>query len=103
VLTNPERMNSKNEVNCKHHGKQEIGLLCTHLAHSLVDGVKCGFNNDGSNQEQELGRPDAWCNNCNSFYLQTTSDEEYEKWFTESDFKILCVKCWDEAKVINAR
>lgn len=90
-------MMNKN-IECPLHGKQEIGLLCTHLAHSLIEQTNVGFHefDDG-----DLGRPDAWCNTCEQNLAKVTNDNEQEKWFLECDYKIVCAACWDEAKKLN--
>ncbi|WP_400260989.1 hypothetical protein ACFX5U_13015 [Sphingobacterium sp. SG20118] len=92
-------MDNKKTV-CSIHGEQEVGLLCTHLAHSLLNQSQVGFHeyNDG-----DLGRPDAWCNECEGKLARITNDTEQEQWFLACDYKILCAGCWDEAKEIARR
>ncbi|MBP2619590.1 hypothetical protein [Chryseobacterium jejuense] len=89
---------SKKYTECSLHGKQKIGLLCTHLAHSLLDRVPVGFH---QYDEGDLGRPDAWCNKCEEAQEEVETDQEQENWFTNCDYKILCAACWDEAKELN--
>lgn len=88
----------KKKIECSLHGKQEIGLLCTHLAHSLLDQSKVGFH---EYNEADFGRPDAWCNDCNAKLKEVITDKDQEQWFLSCDYKILCVCCWDEAKNLN--
>ncbi|MGA6116986.1 hypothetical protein [Sphingobacterium anhuiense] len=99
ILSNLYDMNQKT-VACSLHGTQKIGLLCTHLAHSLLDQSSVGFHeyNDG-----DLGRPDAWCHECDAKLQKVTGDSEQEQWFLACDYKILCASCWDEAKELNIR
>ncbi|MBC8986550.1 hypothetical protein H9X96_12240 [Pedobacter sp. N36a] len=89
---------NKKKTTCSIHGEQEVGLLCTHLAHSLLDQSQVGFN---EYNEDDLGRPDAWCNACAGKLTKVTNDAEQEQWFLGCDYKILCVECWDEAKALN--
>lgn len=89
---------SKKYTECSLHGKQEIGLLCTHLAHSLLDRIPVGFHEF---DDADLGRPDAWCDKCEEAEKQIETDQDQENWFISCDYKILCAACWDEAKVLN--
>lgn len=86
------------KMNCSVHGIQGIGLLCTHLAHSLLEQTAVGFH------EYDVGdnaRPDAWCNACAARWDLTETEAQREQWFLDCDFKLLCVGCWDEAKALN--
>lgn len=85
-------------VECATHGKQEMGLLCTHLAQSRTDTAPLGFH---EHDEGDMGRPDAWCNECEDAWDLTETEEDRENWFTGCDFKIVCVSCWDETKGRN--
>ena len=89
---------SKKYIECALHGKQEIGLLCTHLAHSLLDRIPVGFHEF---DDADLSRPDAWCDECEKTEKQIETDQDQEDWFTSCDYKILCAACWDEAKELN--
>lgn len=89
---------SEKLIECAIHGKQKFGLLCTHLAHNFQKRTKIGFHqyDDG-----DLGRPDAWCDECNNLLQAVETEKEQEDWFLNCDYKFLCVCCWDEAKEIN--
>lgn len=87
------------KVNCSIHGEQEFGLLCTHLAHSLLDRVPVGFHEYDAG---DAGRPDGWCDACEARWELTTTEEEREQWFLDCNHKLLCVNCWDEAKELNS-
>lgn len=88
----------KRLIECALHGKKEMTLLCTHLAHSLLNREIVGFHqyDDG-----DLGRPDAWCNLCEENLKKVTTDLEQERWFLSCDYKVLCTDCWDEVKTLN--
>ncbi|WP_051959933.1 hypothetical protein [Sphingobacterium sp. ML3W] len=66
------------KIECSLHGKQEIGLLCTQLAHSLLNQIKVGFHEFDN---ADLGRPDAWCDACNEQLKSVKTDKEQEEWF----------------------
>lgn len=85
-------------INCSLHGVQGIGLLCTHLAHSLLGQKVVGFY---MHDEGDTDRPDAWCNECEARWDLTETESEREQWFLDCDFKLLCTSCWDEAKALN--
>ncbi len=89
---------AKKQIECGLHGKQEIGLLCTNLAHSLLNQTKVGFH---EYDDADLGRPDAWCDACHQQLHLVKTDKEQEQWFLNCDYKLLCVCCWDEAKDLN--
>jgi len=83
---------------CTTHGKQAMALLCTHLAHSLHHQNPVGFHQYDAG---DTGRPDAWCNTCEEAWNQAQTEEEREQWFIDCQHKIVCVSCWDEAKILN--
>lgn len=86
------------ELNCDVHGKQPFGLLCEHLAKNLFSHVPIGFH---EHDEEDLGRPDAWCNHCEANWDKTETDEDRDNWFINCNFKIICAVCWDEAERLN--
>ena len=90
----------KDEVICKQHGRQGIGLVCTHIAHAIASGESVGFFWDDNT---DTGRPDAWCNVCEQTLLAVPKGQSTEQWFLSCDFKVLCVQCWDQAKSIQYR
>ncbi|WP_407510682.1 hypothetical protein [Elizabethkingia anophelis] len=47
---------SQKFVECGQHGKQEMALICTHLAHSVLGDTPLGFH---EHDEGDMGRPDA--------------------------------------------
>lgn len=79
-------------TNCSKHGRQGIGLACTHVAHAIDSGEKVGFF---WHDAGDTGRPDAWCSSCEASLVAQGDTEE---WYEKADFKILCACCWDEAK-----
>jgi hypothetical protein len=83
------------QVVCPRHGKQAIGLVCTHIAHAADAGHKVGFF---WGDDTDTGRPDAWCLQCEKALLALPKGAPSDKWFVECDFKIFCVACWDDAK-----
>ncbi|MBB1150158.1 SMI1/KNR4 family protein [Myroides sp. NP-2] len=83
---------------CSIHGKQEMALLCTHLAHSLHNRLAVGFFEYDTG---DMGRPDAWCNTCERAWNHTQTEEDREQWFIDCQHKLICVSCWDEAKALN--
>ena len=80
---------------CPAHGRQGIGLACTHVAHAIDSGARVGFF---WGDDTDIARPDAWCTACNEKLLALRGASS-ERWFEEADFKILCAACWDEAKL----
>jgi hypothetical protein len=80
---------------CGIHGKQGIGLVCTHVAHAIDSTEKVGFF---WGDDADLARPDAWCKSCEEKLVKLNGNSS-EQWFIDGDFKILCAVCWDEAKV----
>ena len=82
------------EADCPKHGRQGIGLVCTHIAHAIDQDKQVGFF---WGSEDDLARPDAWCTECES-RLVALKGADSEDWFDDCDFKILCAGCWDEAK-----
>ena len=85
-------------VECRRHGKQAIGLVCTHVAHAIAVGTRVGFF---WGDDTDTGRPDAWCAACENALRAVTDDLGGEQWFRAAEFKILCVGCWDEAKLVQ--
>jgi len=82
------------ETNCRTHGRQGIGIVCTHLAHAIDSGAQVGFF---WGDDTDTARPDAWCFACEQA-LVALEGASSEKWFVDCDYKILCAGCWDEAK-----
>ena len=82
-------------ADCEIHGRQGIGLVCTHVAHAIDSGADVGFF---WGDTTDTARPDAWCRSC-ELKLRAIGDGSIDDWFREGDFKILCAACWDEAKL----
>lgn len=82
------------EVQCAAHGRQGIGLACTHVAHAIDSGEQVGFF---WGDDTDTARPDAWCAACERALLPLNGASS-DDWFRRADFKILCAGCWDEAK-----
>jgi hypothetical protein len=85
------------EVACTRHGRQGIGLVCTHIAHAVDSGVRVGFfwGND-----TDTARPDAWCHDCERALRQVPAGATTETWFENCEFKVFCAACWDHAKSV---
>lgn len=83
------------KVVCPEHGRQGIGLVCTHIALAIDSAEPVGFfwGNDA-----DTARPDAWCMACEQALRETPAGQPTETWFLACDFKILCAACWDIAK-----
>lgn len=81
-------------VHCTAHGKQGIGLVCTHVAHAIDSGERVGFY---WGDDTDTARPDAWCAACEEALI-ALEGADADDWFLRADFKILCAACWDEAK-----
>ena len=82
------------EVVCCTHGRQGIGLACTHVAHAIDSGEQVGFF---WGPDVDTARPDAWCAACERAFVALNGASP-DEWFRRADFKILCAGCWDEAK-----
>lgn len=83
-------------ANCSVHGPQGIGLVCEHIALALDRGEKVGFY---WGDDTDTARPDAWCSSC-EHALVALQGASSEQWFRDARFKILCARCWDEAKAV---
>jgi hypothetical protein len=84
------------EVHCSSHGKQRIGLVCTHVAHAVHRGEKVGFF---FGDDTDTARPDAWCQTCETALIALNGANS-TTWFKTAEFKIFCAACWDEASRI---
>lgn len=83
------------QIDCETHGRQGIGLVCTHIAHATDAVRKVGFfwgDADGT------ARPDAWCAGCEKSLVDKGWSEG---WFEAADFKIFCAGCWDFARRVQ--
>lgn len=83
-------------VDCGRHGRQGIGLVCTHIAEGVDKGEAVGFS---WGDDSDHARPDAWCADCEA-KLIALEGASSEQWFIDARFKILCTKCWDEAREV---
>jgi hypothetical protein len=80
------------KVECGEHGLNHAAFVCQHLAHGVGLGFFC-------NPNPEDLRPDAWCAECNAVMMADGGwNEENEK---SARITLLCVKCYDDAKVRN--
>jgi hypothetical protein len=82
------------EADCPRHGRQGIGLVCTHIAHAMDTGANVGFF---WGDDVDTARPDAWCSECERSLVALQGGSS-EGWFVAAEFKVLCAACWDEAK-----
>ena len=87
-------MTAEKQTMCGRHGRQGIGLVCIHVALALDSREEVGFF---WGDDTDTARPDAWCGKCEST-LRSMGPQRSSEWFKQSDFKILCAACWDEAK-----
>jgi hypothetical protein len=84
-------------VTCPEHGRQGIGLVCTHIAHAVDSGQSVGFF---WGDDTDTARPDAWCWSCEQALGVVPKGESSEAWFLACDYKIFCAACWDIAKQV---
>ena len=89
-----EAKSTVSTADCPRHGRQGIGLVCTHVAHAMDTGADVGFF---WGDDIDTARPDAWCRECEKA-LVALNGASSEQWFVDAQFKILCAACWDEAK-----
>lgn len=82
------------KANCDRHGEQELAIACIHVCRSLDSRDDVGFYWD---PDSNGARHDAWCHACEQWSL-ANPDESPEVWMKVTEFKFLCVRCWDEAK-----
>jgi len=87
---------TKREVNCKTHGPQGIGLVCSHIALAVDRGEQVGFH---WGDDVDHARPDAWCSQCEQA-LVALNGASSEEWFKAAGFKVFCALCWDHAKQV---
>ena len=85
------------EVSCTKHGRQGIGLVCTHIAHAVESGDPVGFF---WGDDTDTARPDAWCSDCERALRQIPNGATTAAWFKNCEFKVLCAACWDHAKSV---
>jgi hypothetical protein len=82
-------------VTCSHHGRQGIGLVCTHIAQAADRGEQVWFF---WGDVTDTARPDAWCLKCEQALRRLPAGAFSDAWFAACDFKVLCSACWDHAK-----
>lgn len=82
------------ETNCKHRGRQQIALVCSHIADAVDRHEQVGFY---WGDDTDTGRPDAWCSACERD-LVSLQGASSERWFIAAKFRIFCVTCWDDAR-----
>jgi hypothetical protein len=80
-------------VRCDRHGPQGFGIVCIHVARAVDSGERVGFF---ESPDPEMARPFAWCAACERYAEANGGD--VGKLAAVADFKIVCAKCWDEAK-----
>jgi hypothetical protein len=85
----------KDKVTCTQHGRQGIGLVCTHIAHAVDTGERVGFF---WGDDTDTARPDAWCRECERRLRAVPPGESTADWFRDCDNKVVCAACWDSAK-----
>jgi len=85
------------EADCSVHGRQGIGLVCTHIAHAVDSGKNVGFY---WGDDTDTARPVAWCYACEQARLSVPEGQATDQWFLSCDYKIFCAACWDYAKLV---
>ena len=78
---------------CVRHGRQGCGIVCVHVANAIDSGERVGFF---WSPDPEMARPLAWCAACERCLDENGGD--VQKLAGVAEFKIICAKCWDEAK-----
>jgi hypothetical protein len=86
----------QSQTQCAVHGRQGIGLVCEHIALAVDRGERVGFF---WGDDTDTARPDAWCLKCEQALLALHGASS-EGWFRDAGFKVVCAKCWDDAKII---
>lgn len=84
------------QVSCPQHGRQGIGLVCSHIARAVDTDEKVGFF---WGDDTDTARPDAWCYDCEQALLAVDLNDPTDTWFQSCGFVIFCAACWDEAKL----
>jgi hypothetical protein len=87
---------TQSQTQCAVHGRQGIGLVCEHVAFAVDRRERVGFF---WGDDTDTARPDAWCVQCEQA-LRALNGASSEQWFRDARFKIFCVLCWDEAKLV---
>jgi hypothetical protein len=80
---------------CVRHGKQGFGIVCIHVAKAIDSAEQVGFF---WSPDPGMARPFAWCAACEQDLKQNGG--EVHKLANIAEFKLICAKCWDEAKAI---
>jgi hypothetical protein len=86
---------SKSRIECARHGEQDLGIVCIHVARAVDSGAQVGFF---WSSDPEMARPFAWCAACEQYL--NNHDGDVASLAKVAQFKILCAKCWDEAKAV---
>ena len=56
--------------------------------YSVSGDAPLGFH---EHDEGDMGRPDAWCNQCDLVLDKAETEDELDEWFTNCDHKIVFV------------
>jgi hypothetical protein len=83
------------DIICPEHGRQGVGLVCTHIAHAVHSGESVGFF---WGDDTDMARPDAWCRASERALLAIPRGQSSAQWFLACDYKIFCAPCWDRAR-----
>jgi hypothetical protein len=87
------------KITCTTHGTQDRTVVCQHIIQSLRTGQKCGFY-CAETIEPGFTREDAWCADCEE--KRTANGGEWpEDCGSFLGLKVLCVACYDLAKLFN--
>ena len=79
---------------CEKHGAEEFAIACIHICRAIDSREKVGFYEC---TDTDCPRPDAWCAACEQ-WNRDNPDKPVEEWMKVADFRLLCIRCWDEAK-----
>ena len=87
------------KIHCCDHGEQDETFVCQHIVQSLTEGTPKGF---WWAAESDQHRPDAWCTLCEELVLKA-GGEWTESVLSFAQVRLLCAKCYDDAKDMNTK
>ena len=85
-------------IECDEHGTQPETFVCQHVVQTLRDRIPRGFF---WAVDSDADRPDAWCADCNR-HVAAAGGEWTPAALEHAQVKLLCGKCYDAAKALNA-
>ena len=81
-------------IDCREHGLTGLAFLCVHAALAIDTGERVGFYFDESEAP-----PLAWCHACEQVRLQATESNPNANWSAGLEFKHVCERCYQLARV----